>query len=171
MRSYLWMTAGILTSCVCLGRTISVGAIGGARVTDDLTGAGATSVSKRYVVGPALDIGLPLGLGVDRADRRQAERRDERPEKPRAGQINSLRKSATQNCESNSAAICSVNWSGGSTAVQLTINRRSQRVHPVIRRANTVCPRSLPGCVLLGVIYHAAAKCDGVHIRRILAGR
>jgi len=59
------MTALALTGCGCFGQSVSVGVIGGARVTDDLTGAGATSVSKRYVVGPALDIGLPFGLGVE----------------------------------------------------------------------------------------------------------
>jgi outer membrane receptor protein involved in Fe transport len=65
MRLSFWITAGILTCSVCLGQTISIGVTGGARVTDDLTGAGAASVSKRYVVGPALDIGLPLGFGVE----------------------------------------------------------------------------------------------------------
>jgi outer membrane receptor protein involved in Fe transport len=62
---HFWMSAGFLTASVCFGQTISIGVIGGARVTDDLTGAGATSVSKRYVVGPAVDIGLPLGFGVE----------------------------------------------------------------------------------------------------------
>src|ERR1700685_1917835 len=65
MRFYFLITAGILASCVSFGQTISVGVIGGARVGDDLTGAGVTSVSKRYVVGPALDIGLPLGFGIE----------------------------------------------------------------------------------------------------------
>lgn len=65
MRFYFLITAGFLTGAVCFGQTISVGVIGGARVTDDLTGAGATSVSKPYVVGPAVDIGLPLGLGIE----------------------------------------------------------------------------------------------------------
>ena len=37
---------------------------GRTRVTDDLTGAGAVSVSKRYVVGPELDIGLPSVLAL-----------------------------------------------------------------------------------------------------------
>jgi hypothetical protein len=52
-------------SSVGFGQSVSIGAIGGARVTDDLTGAGATAASKRYVVGPALEIGLPLGFGVE----------------------------------------------------------------------------------------------------------
>lgn len=65
MRSCSWMVAGILTSCACFGQTISVGVLGGVRATDDLTGGGATSVSKRYVVGPALEVGLPLGLAVE----------------------------------------------------------------------------------------------------------
>jgi hypothetical protein len=71
MRLYFWKTAGILSACVCFsatvcfGQSIAIGVIGGARVTDDLTGSAATSVSKHYVVGPALDIGLPLGFGVE----------------------------------------------------------------------------------------------------------
>src|SRR5438132_39357 len=65
MRFYSWMTVGILTGCVCFGQTLSVGLIGGARASDDLTGAGATGVSKRYVIGPAVDIGLALGFGVE----------------------------------------------------------------------------------------------------------
>jgi hypothetical protein len=71
MRLCFWITAGILSACVCFsasvcfGQSIAIGVIGGARVTDDLTGSGATSVSKHYVVGPALDIGLPLGFGVE----------------------------------------------------------------------------------------------------------
>jgi len=59
------MTVGILTGCACFGQTLSVGLIGGARASDDLTGAGATGVSKRYVIGPAVDIGLALGFGVE----------------------------------------------------------------------------------------------------------
>jgi len=39
--------------------------MGGVRATDDLTGGGATSVSKRYVVGPSLEVGLPFGLAVE----------------------------------------------------------------------------------------------------------
>jgi hypothetical protein len=59
------MAVGILAGSVCFGQALSVGAVGGAIATNDLTGAGATSVSKRYVVGPALDIGLPLGFGIE----------------------------------------------------------------------------------------------------------
>lgn len=65
MRFCLLITTGFLTGCVCFGQSISLGVIGGARVGDDLTGAGVTSVSKHYVVGPALDIGLPLGFGIE----------------------------------------------------------------------------------------------------------
>lgn len=65
MRSCIWITAGILASSVCFGQELAVGVIGGAMATDDLTGAGATSVSKRYAVGPALEIGLPLQLEIE----------------------------------------------------------------------------------------------------------
>ena len=59
------MAVAVLTGCVCFGQAVSVGVIGGAMGTGDLTGAGATGASKRYVVGPVLDIDLPLGLGVE----------------------------------------------------------------------------------------------------------
>jgi hypothetical protein len=65
MQSCSWMVAGILTSCVCFGQSISIGVIGGVRTTDDLAGGGATSVSKRYAVGPTLEVGLPFGLAVE----------------------------------------------------------------------------------------------------------
>lgn len=49
----------------CFGQGVSIGAIGGVRLTDDLAGAGAVSVSKRYVIGPTAEIGLPFGLGIE----------------------------------------------------------------------------------------------------------
>jgi len=51
--------------CVCSAQALSVGAIGGGMATNDLTGAGAASVSRRYVAGPALEIGLPFRFGVE----------------------------------------------------------------------------------------------------------
>lgn len=55
---------GVLAQ-VCLAQTVSVGLAGGGRATDDLTEPGATSVSKRYVIGPAAEIGLRFGLGLE----------------------------------------------------------------------------------------------------------
>jgi hypothetical protein len=60
MRLLLFFISG----CLCFGQSFSIGAKGGVRATDDITGA-ATSESKRYIIGPALDLGLPLGLGVE----------------------------------------------------------------------------------------------------------
>ena len=60
MRLVLFFISG----CLCFGQSLSVGVIGGVHGTDDITGA-ATSESKRYIVGPALDLGLPFGLGVE----------------------------------------------------------------------------------------------------------
>jgi hypothetical protein len=60
-----WIGFDIWIACQCFGQSISVGAMGGVLTTNDLTDNGATSVSKRYVVGPAVDIGLPFGLGVE----------------------------------------------------------------------------------------------------------
>ncbi len=65
MKSCIWIVTGILAGCVCFGQTVSIGVVGGVRTTDDLTGGGATSVSKRYVVGPSLEIGLPFRLAVE----------------------------------------------------------------------------------------------------------
>jgi hypothetical protein len=65
MRLFFMAFAVIITSCLCPGQSFSIGGIGGGTPTDDLTGAGAVSASKRYVIGPALDIGLPLGFGVE----------------------------------------------------------------------------------------------------------
>src|ERR1035438_4172344 len=55
----------IVAASVCFGQGFSIGAIGGGRVTDDLTGAGATSVSKRYAIGPTVEVGLPRRLAVE----------------------------------------------------------------------------------------------------------
>lgn len=65
MQSCSWAMAGFFTGCVCFGQTFSVGALGGLRGTDDLSSGGATSVSKRYVAGPSLEVGLPLGLAIE----------------------------------------------------------------------------------------------------------
>ena len=65
MRFYFMMLVGVLTGCICFAQSISVGVTAGVLTTDDLSGAGATGASKRYVVGPAVDIGLPFGLGVE----------------------------------------------------------------------------------------------------------
>ncbi len=62
MRCCFWILLGALNGCICFGQSISIGITGGVLTTEDLTGAGATGVSKRYVVGPALNIGLPFGF-------------------------------------------------------------------------------------------------------------
>jgi hypothetical protein len=65
MRSCVLMAFGILICCVCFGQSIWIGGIGGGMVTDEFSSDFVTGVSKRYVVGPELDIGLPLGLGFE----------------------------------------------------------------------------------------------------------
>jgi hypothetical protein len=59
------MAAGTLTCSLGAAQSLAIGAIGGVRATGDLTFGAATSVSGRYVLGPELDIGLPLGLGIE----------------------------------------------------------------------------------------------------------
>ena len=66
LRVYFLSIVSPLTACICLGQAVSVGVVGGIRTTNDLSGGFvATSESKRYVVGPALNIGLPFSLGIE----------------------------------------------------------------------------------------------------------
>ena len=67
----------LLTGCICAAQSISIGAIGGGRLTDDvlsfntpgansITGAPAFRLESRfYDVGPTIEIGLPRGLSVE----------------------------------------------------------------------------------------------------------
>ena len=66
-------TMRVLPACVVfflgwhpsVAQSISVGLNGGFRATKDVTEGIAVSESKPYVVGPALELGLPLGLGIE----------------------------------------------------------------------------------------------------------
>jgi hypothetical protein len=53
-----------VTSWCCFGQGISLGVVGGVRTTDDISFP-ATAESKRYVVGPDVEVGLPFGLGIE----------------------------------------------------------------------------------------------------------
>jgi hypothetical protein len=67
----------VLTCCACAAQSITIGAIGGARLTDDVlffntsganlaTGAPPFRLESRfYDVGPAIEVGLPRGLSVE----------------------------------------------------------------------------------------------------------
>lgn len=65
VRSCIWLIAGASTVWACSGQPFSISIIGGVGGANDLIGPGATSVSKRYVAGPALNTGLPLGFGIE----------------------------------------------------------------------------------------------------------
>jgi hypothetical protein len=65
MRALVWIGAAVLTGSVCFGQSVSIGGIGGGMLTNDLNGPWVTGVSMRYVIGPALNIGLPLGFGLE----------------------------------------------------------------------------------------------------------
>ncbi len=54
----------LVSAWAAFAQSITIGVTGGGRGTDDMSGA-AISESKRYVVGPAFELGLPLGLGVE----------------------------------------------------------------------------------------------------------
>jgi hypothetical protein len=64
MKTFSHWAVLFLTSCFCFGQTVSIGVKGGIRATDDITGDSATE-SKRYIVGPMIDVGLPLGFAVE----------------------------------------------------------------------------------------------------------
>lgn len=53
-----------LTSSLCIAQSVTIGIKGGIRATGDVTGD-ATSESKRYIVGPMIEAGLPLGFSVE----------------------------------------------------------------------------------------------------------
>jgi hypothetical protein len=55
-----------LTACYCAGQSITLGALGGVRVTD-VGIPGSTSEAKRYIVGPSLEVGLPAGFSLEAA--------------------------------------------------------------------------------------------------------
>lgn len=65
MRAYFWIFVLLLTSSICFGQSISIGGIGGGMLTNDLNNQWVDRVSSRYAIGPQLDIGLPLGFGVE----------------------------------------------------------------------------------------------------------
>ncbi len=66
-----------LSCCICAAQSVTIGAIGGGRVTDDVVGfhtpesniiSGVPPFrpeSRLYVVGPAIEIGLPHHFGVE----------------------------------------------------------------------------------------------------------
>ena len=60
----LWLPVVFLSACACYGQSLLLGVKGGVRLTDDITGD-ATSESKRYAVGPMVELQLPFGLGVE----------------------------------------------------------------------------------------------------------
>jgi len=61
---FLFLSLLLVNACAGLGQSLTVGVVGGARLTDDLTG-NATSESKRYAIGPEVELGLPFGLAVE----------------------------------------------------------------------------------------------------------
>lgn len=58
----------IICALGCCGQSITVSAVGGLRGVDDMGGNGSdglTSASKRYVVGPSVEVGLAGRFGVE----------------------------------------------------------------------------------------------------------
>src|SRR6516225_4253780 len=49
---------------ICCSQTVFVGAVAGGRLTDDVAGV-ARPESKRYVVGPMIEVSLPVGFSVE----------------------------------------------------------------------------------------------------------
>ncbi|HTD43244.1 MAG TPA: hypothetical protein VK687_03650 [Bryobacteraceae bacterium] len=66
MSLYKISAALLLFGSYSIAQSFSIGVIGGLRTTDDVSGHGIMSIESRpYVVGPAFELGLPLGLGVE----------------------------------------------------------------------------------------------------------
>jgi len=49
---------------ICSSQTVFVGAVAGGRLTDDVAGS-ARPESRRYIVGPMIELSLPLGFAVE----------------------------------------------------------------------------------------------------------
>jgi hypothetical protein len=60
MRLFLFLAV----CSICSAQSLSVGVVGGIRATNDVLD-GATSESKRYIVGPMVNVGLPLGFEAE----------------------------------------------------------------------------------------------------------
>jgi hypothetical protein len=58
------LSLAFLSSHLAVAQRIAVGVEGGVRTTDDVSGS-ITSESKRYIVGPKVEIGLPLRLSFE----------------------------------------------------------------------------------------------------------
>jgi len=66
MRFFEALLFGLFISATACAQNLSIGIKGGARLTDDLQSSGWTvSESKRYTVGPAVEVNLWRGLGVE----------------------------------------------------------------------------------------------------------
>jgi hypothetical protein len=65
---FLYSSVFFLSSSACLAQPVTFGVKGGIRTTDDISSNGlfgTASESKRYVVGPMFEVGLPFGLAVE----------------------------------------------------------------------------------------------------------
>ncbi len=65
MRNSSCILSCFVTSSLCFAQSLSVGVIGGAMTTNDLSSQWVQDVSTRYAIGPQLDLGLPLGFSVE----------------------------------------------------------------------------------------------------------
>ena len=65
MRNSSCILSCFVTSSLCFAQSLSVGVIGGAMATNDLSNQWVQDVSTRYALGPQLNIGLPLGFSVE----------------------------------------------------------------------------------------------------------
>lgn len=55
----------VLSAACCLGQRLAVGIKAGVRLSDDLESPYAASESKRYTVGPTIELALPLGFAFE----------------------------------------------------------------------------------------------------------
>lgn len=63
MRPGFRVIVAMLSGWICFGQPLSIGVTGGERLSDDVTGA--TPESRRYVVGPTIELELPWRFAVE----------------------------------------------------------------------------------------------------------
>jgi len=61
---FLFLPLVAFAACACYGQSLTLGVVGGGRLTDDIAG-NATSDSRRYILGPEAEIGLPFGIALE----------------------------------------------------------------------------------------------------------
>lgn len=54
-----------ITCCACSGQSLTIGVVGGARATNDVSTFVSMPESRRYIVGPSVELSLPHNLSIE----------------------------------------------------------------------------------------------------------